>query len=214
MFPAAWMRIVAGYHVLNLDSAKDALYTPSGSVVRQDLTGKAGRSVGDPESGKRAGEPYSREERGRALLERGREPALAPAESIDADGRVVAREPKMKPEAPHSYEARAGHRPRRRHPPEWRHVPGGADLVGGARVRNPALGGGGPVHSPAQAHLPPPAVAPQGQRHRPRPPRAGRGEHHGDRPARVRELPPLASARRSGRRRPGRSPRPGASDLG
>src|SRR5205807_9257613 len=164
------------------------------TILRADAGWRRGRALRPggawaiPRAGKRAGEPYSREERGRALLERGREAALAPTESIDTDGRVVAREPKMKPEAPHSYEARAGHRPRRRHPPEWRHVPGGADLVGGARVRNPALGGGGPVHSPAQAHLPPPAVAPQGQRHRPRPPRAGRGEHHGDRPARVREL--------------------------
>ena len=47
MFPTDWCRITAGYHVLNLDSAKDALYNPSGSVVRQDKTGAAGTDVGD-----------------------------------------------------------------------------------------------------------------------------------------------------------------------
>jgi hypothetical protein len=45
-FPTNWMRFTVGYHVLNLDEAKDALYNPSGSVVRQDITGKAGTDVG------------------------------------------------------------------------------------------------------------------------------------------------------------------------
>ncbi|MDB5307363.1 MAG: hypothetical protein JWO38_1565 [Gemmataceae bacterium] len=51
MFPAKWMRITAGYHVMRLDQAKDALYSPSGSIVRQDLTGRSGTNVGDALSG-------------------------------------------------------------------------------------------------------------------------------------------------------------------
>ncbi|OWK35905.1 hypothetical protein FRUB_08468 [Fimbriiglobus ruber] len=46
-FPVDWVRCTLGYHVLSLDSAKDALYNPQGSVVRQDPTGKAGTDVGD-----------------------------------------------------------------------------------------------------------------------------------------------------------------------
>jgi Alginate export len=45
-FPTNWMRFTLGYHVLSLDEAKDALYNPSGSVVRQDTTGKAGTDIG------------------------------------------------------------------------------------------------------------------------------------------------------------------------
>ncbi|QJW92918.1 hypothetical protein FTUN_0415 [Frigoriglobus tundricola] len=47
MFPAKWVRATLGYHVLSLDSAKDALYNTSGGVVRQDPTGRAGKDVGE-----------------------------------------------------------------------------------------------------------------------------------------------------------------------
>jgi hypothetical protein len=47
IFPAPWVRITAGYHYLTLDSAKDALYNSTGSVVRSDPTGKAGTDVGN-----------------------------------------------------------------------------------------------------------------------------------------------------------------------
>jgi hypothetical protein len=47
VFPLPWMRYTLGYHILNLDQAKDALYNSSGSVIRQDPTGKAGTEVGD-----------------------------------------------------------------------------------------------------------------------------------------------------------------------
>jgi hypothetical protein len=47
LFPTAWTRITAGYHYLVLDSSKDALYSTSGSVVRQDKTGRAGTDVGN-----------------------------------------------------------------------------------------------------------------------------------------------------------------------
>ena len=50
-FPTNWMRFTAGYHVLRLDQARDALYNSSSSVVRQDLTGKAGTDIGDAISG-------------------------------------------------------------------------------------------------------------------------------------------------------------------
>jgi len=46
MFPTNWMRFTAGYHVLYLDQSKDALYSSTGSVVRQDLTGRSGTNVG------------------------------------------------------------------------------------------------------------------------------------------------------------------------
>jgi hypothetical protein len=45
-FVTDWFRVSGGYHALSLDSAKDALYSPSGSVVRQDTTGKSGTDVG------------------------------------------------------------------------------------------------------------------------------------------------------------------------
>jgi hypothetical protein len=47
LFPTNWMRIVAGYHVLSLDQSRDALYNSTGSIVRQDLTGKSGTDVGN-----------------------------------------------------------------------------------------------------------------------------------------------------------------------
>jgi hypothetical protein len=47
LFPADWLRLTAGYHILTLDSAKDALYNGSGSVVRQDTTGNSGINVGN-----------------------------------------------------------------------------------------------------------------------------------------------------------------------
>ncbi len=50
-FPTNWMRFTAGYHVLRLDQARDALYNSTGAVVRQDLTGKAGTDVGDAING-------------------------------------------------------------------------------------------------------------------------------------------------------------------
>lgn len=50
-FPTNWMRITGGYHIMTLDSAKDALYSSTGSVVRQDLTGRSGTGVGDAVNG-------------------------------------------------------------------------------------------------------------------------------------------------------------------
>lgn len=47
IFPTKWVRATLGYHVLTLDQARDALYSPTGSVVRQDSTGRAGTNVGD-----------------------------------------------------------------------------------------------------------------------------------------------------------------------
>ncbi len=51
LFPLDWLRFTAAYHVLSLDQAKDALYNSSGSVVRQDATGKSGTDIGDALSG-------------------------------------------------------------------------------------------------------------------------------------------------------------------
>lgn len=45
-FPANWLRVQLGYHVLDLANAKDALYSPSGGVVRRDRTGNSGTDVG------------------------------------------------------------------------------------------------------------------------------------------------------------------------
>ncbi|MFO0938761.1 MAG: alginate export family protein [Gemmataceae bacterium] len=50
-FPANWVRLTAGYHILHLDQAADALYNSTGSVVRQDLTGKSGTDVGQAVNG-------------------------------------------------------------------------------------------------------------------------------------------------------------------
>ena len=51
IFPTNWLRFTAGYNVLSLDQPRDALYNSSGSVVRQDTTGKAGRDVGTAVNG-------------------------------------------------------------------------------------------------------------------------------------------------------------------
>jgi alginate export protein len=51
IFPLDWLRFTAAYHVLSLDQAKDALYNSSGSVVRQDTTGKSGTDIGNALSG-------------------------------------------------------------------------------------------------------------------------------------------------------------------
>ncbi|HEX4612477.1 MAG TPA: alginate export family protein, partial [Urbifossiella sp.] len=45
--PAKWLTLNTQFHVFRLDSNKDALYGPSGAVVRQDKTGKAGDNVGN-----------------------------------------------------------------------------------------------------------------------------------------------------------------------
>jgi hypothetical protein len=46
-FPTKWITTVVQYHVFRLDAAKDALYSASGTVLRQDPTGRAGTDVGD-----------------------------------------------------------------------------------------------------------------------------------------------------------------------
>jgi hypothetical protein len=46
-FPVPWMRLTFAYHNLTLESAKDALYNTTGSVVRSDPTGKSGTDVGN-----------------------------------------------------------------------------------------------------------------------------------------------------------------------
>jgi hypothetical protein len=46
-FPTKWWTVWAQYHVLRLDSPKDALYNSAGVVERQDITGKAGSDVGE-----------------------------------------------------------------------------------------------------------------------------------------------------------------------
>jgi hypothetical protein len=46
LYPAKWININIQYHFLNLDSARDALYGPSGSVSRVSLNGSAGGDVG------------------------------------------------------------------------------------------------------------------------------------------------------------------------
>jgi hypothetical protein len=46
-YPVKWLTMNAQYHVLRLDSDKDALYGPGGNIVRQDKTGKAGDDVGN-----------------------------------------------------------------------------------------------------------------------------------------------------------------------
>jgi Alginate export len=42
-----WISLWGGYHVLNLDSAKDALYNSAGAPIRISPTGIAGTNVGD-----------------------------------------------------------------------------------------------------------------------------------------------------------------------
>jgi hypothetical protein len=51
LFPANWMRFTFGYHILSLDQAKDALYSSSSAIVRQDVTGKSGTDVGNAING-------------------------------------------------------------------------------------------------------------------------------------------------------------------
>ncbi len=46
-FPENWLTCIAQFHVLRLDSDMDALYAPSGAVLRQDRTGRAGNDVGN-----------------------------------------------------------------------------------------------------------------------------------------------------------------------
>jgi hypothetical protein len=46
-FPTHWITAFAQYHVLRLDSPKDALYNSAGVPTRIDPTGKAGSDVGD-----------------------------------------------------------------------------------------------------------------------------------------------------------------------
>jgi hypothetical protein len=46
-FPTRWITCWAQYHVLRLDSPKDALYNSAGVPIRIDPTGKAGSDVGE-----------------------------------------------------------------------------------------------------------------------------------------------------------------------
>lgn len=46
-FPVKWWTVWAQYHVLRLDSPKDALYNSAGVPIRQDITGRAGSDVGE-----------------------------------------------------------------------------------------------------------------------------------------------------------------------
>lgn len=47
LYPAPWITLWSQYHHFWLDQAKDALYGPSGSVMRRDATGNSGTNVGD-----------------------------------------------------------------------------------------------------------------------------------------------------------------------
>lgn len=47
LYPTKWMTTWVEYHVLNLDSPKDALYNSAGVATNVDPTGKAGINVGD-----------------------------------------------------------------------------------------------------------------------------------------------------------------------
>jgi hypothetical protein len=47
IFPTNWITTGIQYHMFRLDSAKDALYNASGTVIRVDPTGNAGTDVGD-----------------------------------------------------------------------------------------------------------------------------------------------------------------------
>ncbi len=46
-FPTRWLTTFVQYHVLRLDSPKDALYNAAGTAIRQDITGRAGSDVGE-----------------------------------------------------------------------------------------------------------------------------------------------------------------------
>ncbi len=47
LYPTKWITAYLQYHVLRLDSAKDALYNSAGVPIRRDPTGAAGNDVGD-----------------------------------------------------------------------------------------------------------------------------------------------------------------------
>jgi hypothetical protein len=47
LYPTKWITTYLQYHVLQLDSAKDALYNSAGTPIRRDPTGAAGNQVGD-----------------------------------------------------------------------------------------------------------------------------------------------------------------------
>jgi hypothetical protein len=46
LYPTKWITFNAQYHIFALASAKDALYSAGGAILRYDPTGRAGRSVG------------------------------------------------------------------------------------------------------------------------------------------------------------------------
>jgi len=46
LYPTKWISFNVQYHILNLDSARDALYNPAGAVSRVDLKGNAGGECG------------------------------------------------------------------------------------------------------------------------------------------------------------------------
>jgi hypothetical protein len=50
-FPTKWITAGVQYHILRLDSAKDALFNAAGAVERVDPTGKAGTDVGNVVTG-------------------------------------------------------------------------------------------------------------------------------------------------------------------
>jgi hypothetical protein len=47
LFPADWINLNIQYHIVSLDSARDALYNPLGGVSRYSPKGTAGKDVGD-----------------------------------------------------------------------------------------------------------------------------------------------------------------------
>jgi hypothetical protein len=46
LYPTNWITLNAQYHIFALASARDALYNAGGAILRQDPSGKAGRSIG------------------------------------------------------------------------------------------------------------------------------------------------------------------------
>lgn len=46
-YPAKWVTTLVQFHMFRLDNARDALYNASGTVIRDDPTGTAGRDVGN-----------------------------------------------------------------------------------------------------------------------------------------------------------------------
>jgi hypothetical protein len=47
LYPTRWITLWTQYHRFWLDQSKDAMYGPSGNVIRRDATGNSGRDVGD-----------------------------------------------------------------------------------------------------------------------------------------------------------------------